>query len=311
MDRISKEIFRSWNWPGEGNFNFSNRPTPYNISRDRFLSPSSVYKSWNYLFDNSYVKKVVLLPSDAIARRRAVILSGASHKDVSAIVSKMEDAYFLEMVHYGHVYGAGGVLENLRHDGEMISLELVDSPGELADKQARLVSGFPRSDIDVIPLPSVTQPTSNLTEKQIELVRKLAYGDLYKVTLKDTASLINTSQKTAGRWINRIIEENAMYAFPVLNQSAITGFNICVVIAQYETGKQSGSVLDSLKLLELISERYLLYRMMDGTLTLLLYYDSPGELDRIVDELANTFKSYALFTRFETYLNDHINGMIH
>ena len=54
-----KTIFRSWNWPSYDSDTFSQRPTPYHISKNSYLNPGSVYKEWNTIFARNFVKKVI------------------------------------------------------------------------------------------------------------------------------------------------------------------------------------------------------------------------------------------------------------
>ncbi|MDG7000752.1 MAG: hypothetical protein JRN15_16790, partial [Nitrososphaerota archaeon] len=60
MDKITREIFRAWNWPTDHLKNFSQRPTPYRISKIARLNLNSVYRKWNYLFSHGDVESALL-----------------------------------------------------------------------------------------------------------------------------------------------------------------------------------------------------------------------------------------------------------
>ena len=306
MDKITREIFRAWNWPTDHLKNFSQRPTPYRISKIARLNLNSVYRKWNYLFSHGDVEKVFLLPSDSLVQRHGVLITGVSNGNIQKFVSAMDNAYFLEMVHSGHVYEATGKMEMFKNTGTIAFLEFIDSSYEVVQKQARLLLEFVNSDIVTMPLPDVHIPPTGLNEKLQSVARSIAYSNLYDASVKGIASKFGVSSKTASRWIESILDKRALSAWPLLNQSVIRDFNTFIFTVRSSNEINASSLLRRAMNLELVSQRYLLYRLINGSLSLLMYYDSTGELDRCVDEFSSVFSDFVVITRFKTHLNRQV-----
>lgn len=306
LDKTAKEIFRSWNWPSEPFTNFSQRPTPYKISKLRYLNPGVVYKSWNQLFDRGDVRNVYFLPEDWLVDRRVVALPGISRDDVKSILSILEKAYFLEMMHSGHVYSAKGKLEVLKNGGETLVLELVGSSDELMIKQTALLLEILNHEVNPIYLPPGNNKVVELNEKLLKLARRIAYSDIYKIDVNSLSEEYRTTSRTINRRIDTLIEMEAFRGFPLLNQSVIAGTNVMVVNGQFKPGMQKQAVLEQVFSKQIISENYLLYRVMNNSLNMLLNYDSAGELDQCIAALDDVFDDMLAITRFETFPNPQI-----
>lgn len=307
MDDITREIFRSWNWPGNGHSKYSHRPTPYNISKFADFHPSSVYRRFNELFDFNFVRKVIYLPTDPIVKRKALVFTGAKREDVSEMVSKMEEFPFLEMIHYAHVYRSFGGLEHLNIGDSIISAEIIDTREMDIVAQSRKLSDVMGEQVRITVLPpSKTNKEPVLDPKLIILARNLSYRDIYSTRLSDIAAPLKVPVRTAERLIDSLLSRNVLNAYPLLNQSEIRGFNVTVVSIPTLEDIDPIALKRMIMELPMISKRYLLYRFMDGTLNLLLYYEAPKELDECVDELSSLFRTFSVFTRFETFMNDHI-----
>lgn len=268
MDKITKEIFRSWNWPSDSFSNFTQRPTPYKISKMRYLNLGVVYKSWNQLFDRGDVRKVYLLPEDWFVDRRVVILPGVGKDDLKLILPFLEKTSFLEMVHFGHIYFAKGNMEVLKNGCETLFLELVDSSDRLVIEQiSHLLKGMSR-DIGPIHIPYREFNNTELNEKLLDLARKIAYSDIYRIDINSLAEEFLTTPRTVVRRIDTLIDMGTFRSFPFINQSVIAGTNVMVVNGQFPEGKTMHNLMEQVFSKQVISENYLLYRVMADSLNL-------------------------------------------
>lgn len=303
MDKITREIFRSWNWPYGEFRTFSQRPTPYNISKTRYISPSSVYRAWNSLFENNYVRKVILLPSDDLVERHLAILAGISTDELEVILSKMEKIYFVEMIHYGHVFHSSGGLKMNENSNVLVAVSFVSSSSQMAERQVKILLDLLDKEAEVLVVPESKGEPLELKDNLMKLAHDLAYQDMYKVDLQQFSLKYNTTTKTLRRRIDSLLSKNVLISYPLLNQSAIRDFNIVVVMLSYDPQSTREAIMDRLKSLNLAGERYLLHRFVNGVLSLLIYYETPGELDQIIYELDSNFKGVTVFTRFRTEVN--------
>lgn len=309
MDRVVREIFRSWNWPHDTLKRFSQRPTPYNVSKYCNISPSSVYTKWNELFSRDYVKKVILLPADSLVERRLVFMTGMGKTDLEALKSRFNQLYYLEMVHTGHIYDAGGSLAPLKTSNDITILEIVGLSEELAQKQLLILLELINKEAKVIfSLPVIYGPDNGFSGEKEELAGKIAYRDIAEIDIPALSRTLNRSAKTVSRKLDEIAGMGLISAFPVLHQGAFANINSFVVSLPAFGTETSIEILHRALTLGTISERYLLYRFFSGGVNLMLYYDTPSELDQCVDEIASNFHDYSVAIRFETHFNEHVEN---
>lgn len=307
MDEIVKEIIRSWNWPLEGTKKFSDRPNPFNVSRKNNLSSGTVYRKWKFLFESGYVKRIIFLPADSIVRRSAVLITGVERKNFNAIILKMKNYYFLEKAHFYLIYDASGVWNTLKNLRSVILLEFVNSTPELKIKQTRLLMSSVSKNYKIIPFADYDSSNYvDLDRRLLRLCARLSYSDLNVIDLNKFASDFSVSEKTINRWLDSLLAKRVVALFPVFNQSLISGFNTAVAMISDPDDRSGKLVLGKVMKLDLLFRRYLVYRVINGTLKVILYYDFPEELDKITYELATQFNDFALFYRHETTFNDSV-----
>lgn len=299
-------IFRAWNWPFGDNSTYSRRPTPYNITKTTFMSPSSVYRAWHTMFDKGYVKKVIFEPDDALVNRRFASLTGVDYSDFKLLEKKFESAYFLEMIHFGHVYKAYGSLSHFKRSGDIIHLSFVQSSDELLPRQAKIVTEQMGSKVAVRQFDSPITKREELTEEQRSLGLDLAYKDLYNHDLDAIAEKHNITVRTVRRRIDSLLKDRRLSAYPTLNQNVIMGFNTAVIMIHIGASYDENALYTRLIKLEHLSKRYLEFLFRNGTVIVLIHYDSLNELDECIEEIKTHFDDFAVFSRFETSLNDNV-----
>lgn len=305
MDRVTREIFRSWNWPSDGSRTYANRPTPYNISKLKQLSPASVYRKWKALFEEEFVRNVYLVPSERLGARRTVLIMDVDENSVEAAVGRLEDAYFGEMIHTGHLYRSHGTFSKFMDGKDTVTLDLLADSESLALKQANLLFGHGGVKLKAFMLPGENTHKAILTGKQEEIMNAIAYKSLYDLDLSHIATQLNISRKTVNRRIDSILAQNMLTAHPILNQSRVRGLNLYMIVAEIPAGMKTQEVHERLIKLNLFGERYLVFRPGVKITGILLYSESPGEIDEISDEITGLIPDNAILTRFTTYFNEH------
>lgn len=233
------------------------------------------------------------------------MFTNVNYDDFSAVISSMSKLYFLEFLHFGHVYESSGMLKGLTKSSNVIGAEMVNSSSRLAPIQADLISEFMNSEAGIVTLPYEDKP-NELDEKLTTLATYLSYSDLYGTSIGDMASLLNVSHRTAERRMDALLERRALVAYPILNQSVIRGFEVAKVYGIPRDGSSASQVRSHLAKMPHMSEKYLLYELMNNAMTLLFYYVSSGELDECARELSDVFDSFLLMTRFETSFNRNV-----
>ena len=270
------------------------------------LNPSSVYRKWGYVFERGYVRRVLLLPSDAVSKRRTVLLSGVNNEHIKTLISSMKDAYFLELIHTAHIYHAAGEFTELQRGGQVVALELIGSSDELMLKQVNLICKFERNEVEIVPLPKGEDDSVILSDSQERFARQFFYSNLYGKRIEEVARSHQISPRTASRWLDRILAMHVMFAYPMLNQAIMEEFRICVISLKHGVDTPRHVVFRRINEMGMVSNRYLLYRFINGTLNMLLYYNSLSELDKCINEMAEEFRDFVVFTRFESKINEQL-----
>ena len=308
MDKTMKTIFRSWNWPSNENNSFSKRPTPYNISRTNCINPGTVYRSWNFMFDRGYVSNVILRPTSIMIERNFAVIVNVPKEEVDIIISKFSKAYFVEMIHTGLVFEASGVFRDVGYTGRILMVEIVNTSPELLDKQLSILSELINNKNQIHNLYTSTKTfTEKLDTTTKTLIKLISYKDIYLISTKALANLLGESRKTVSRKLDFLLRQNFFSTFPVLNQSNIVGFNLYLINILVSANSNATIELDKAFKIPSVSENYLLYRIDNTSILLLMSYDSIGEMDRCVKELRLAFLDFIVLNRFETVLNNNID----
>ncbi len=297
MDIPTRTIFRSWNWPNDENHRFSQRPTPNHISKVSFISPGRIYRSWNNLFQNGYVRRVIFMPSENAVRKSTAIIPNGTYEDFQEMRKKVDDYPFVETVHYGRIYAAGGSFAEIMSPGKsVISMSLTDTSREDSVKISRLMSGK-RNDSLVMLGPPDHEKAETENIRYIPILRELAYKSIYEVQISQISQRMGINLRTARRKIDRIISKRLVYAYPVLNQVSIKGFNLFILILGSQLGQQEfyNSLNEGV-----LGERYLLYLKSGNILSSLFYYENLQEMDHLIDEISKKWNDYLILTRFDT-----------
>lgn len=306
MKRITREIFKSLNWPSEGLDTLSRRPTPYNISRNRNLHPTSVYREWRALFDSGVLKKVIFLPADLVVQRHFLIFSDVTKKDFNRITSNIGRMYFLETVGFGEVYGAAGNLRNMEDSHWAITIQLLDSSNVLAPRQAELISSFLGGGYRMVDFPQ-DRNLSNLSDKLERVVREVSYEDIYGIRTRELSTRLDIPERTVRRRIDLLLQRRMIHAFPLIDLAAIRGFSTAVVLGHLKTNAPIPSMTALVRHSKVLSERSLNYEVYCGVARILLYFESAEELERAVDELSRIFQNFALLTRYVRVFNEKVS----
>ena len=306
VDNITKTIIRSLNWPGNGETSFSSKPTPYRICEDYYLSPSSVYPKWNELFGNGHMKKVIFLPSEKVVGRFSVMIKGAGREDARNISSLGQNAYFLESVHFGHVYSSRGMFSNAVKGGDAVSVELIAPSYEVAIRQAKLLVSNLGIQRRVIGIKKENPEVQKIKMKYERILPVVAYSDLLSLSVTGVAGWLHLSRKVVKRELDRLVSERMFYSYPTLNQAAFKDLSLYMLVVPLDLSVQGSETRKRIMSSLTVSDRYLLYREDGGFMMILLYYECIGEVDSLIGEISELVGDFIVLTRFETYFNDNV-----
>ncbi len=302
MDEVTRSIFRSWIWPNERFNTFSSRPTPYNISKHNYINPASVYKAWHNLIDTGYIKKLVMMPSDAIASRQLLLIPGDSIK-ISEVFNRLSGIYFIESMHLGHVYESSGIFS--MNASWLVILEIINSPFKLLDKNIRIINDMLNGKFNIIKATSFDY-NFKMPENLNELYNYFAYKNIYDINLKNISEKFKKSLKTINRWTNYMLQNGYFYLTPIIDQKMLSkGFlqNIFVVSLKLDDNKNLQNILNSMPM---ASQRYLLLRNIGDISVILFYYENIDELDECMFEISKKFRDFAVITRFTSNFNSDL-----
>ncbi len=304
MNKIMREILRSWNTYGETTLI---RPTPYKISKFLNVTSSMVYKEWKTLFSTGFIKKVILRPSDRFAGRAYVFFSHEVNNTPKEIINVLKKPYFVENINICHIYSTAGIPEQINKNRWMSHIEIINSSSKTLNKQIELVfNGIIKND-DVIMLGN-TERDSTCNEDNItkQLISSLAYKDIYAFTLNDIADSLKISTRTVSRKLEKIIFNGDLTYFPVLNQSVPTNNNIFTCYLFNSKISSGNELLKKFSNMPLVYERYLLFYFTNNYINIILYYNTTEELETCINELMTISASIITASNFKRYFNDDV-----
>lgn len=311
MDKVTREIFRAWNWPTAENKSFSTRPTPYNISKLNYLNPASVYKHWNHLFNDKFIRNIYLVPTEYIGYRQTVLIMDVKDDLIDSVLAKLDDAYFVEMIHTGHLYKAHGTYKRFLDGEPIVSLDLLADSPDLAIKQSNILFTKNGQKPKTLILHEERVDHAAISEKQKEIMNMISYKGLYDLDLNDLGHKLNVSKKTIQRRIDSLLAQNFLSAYPITNQNKISDFNLFMIFAEIPQTQNFSQIKNKLINLKQFGSRYLVFRSGVRFFGALLYSETPGEIDSISEELKAVIPNHAVLTRYVTYLNENARISLH
>jgi DNA-binding Lrp family transcriptional regulator len=113
------------------------------------------------------------------------------------------------------------------------------------------------------------------------------------------------SARTLRKRIDSVLEKKVLSSYPILDQTAFVGFSVAIIAILLDPAYDTTVMMDSVLRLKTISEMYLLYMNRNGMLTILVCDESLRDLDNCIQEVKEHYDNFAVFTKFETLLNEH------
>ena len=305
MNKITRQIFRSWNIYEETPLIM---PTPYKISKFLKASPGAVYKEWKTLFSTGFIKKVILMPSDAIARRTEILFPCTADDTPWKVIDILQEPYFMESMHIYHVYHIKGIPEKINKNRWIGDVRIINSSTKTLGNQIKLIlNGIIEND-DIITFSNNRDKNSTYDGRDAttSLIPYLAYKDIYKLKLKDIADGVGISTKTVSRKLEKAILNGDLVYFPVLNQAVLAGDNIFICDLFNSEINSGNELLNRFSNMPLVYERYLLFHFNTNSIHILLYYNTIEELETCVNELRTLSSTFIITTNFKMYFNDNV-----
>ena len=291
MKPITREIFLALNFPNEKDYTFSNRPSPYNISKNTGISPSQTYQAWNDLISKNIIQNLILIATDA--RRYFYILLDVDTQNLNLLESKLNQLYFVETYYYVHIYkyhinnrtfsAADAIIfeilsDSLRHAHD--NIEIVKD----------VIKAYNSSIIDI----NNSEKQGQSAVKYDSIFNYILHCDIRNISIGSIAKALNISLRTVRRKIDFYLSHHLIEILPFISQSDIHCFNSAVLTLPKML---KGDNLKN-KVMEIFNDYYLLYRETEYFINILFYYDSPGQLDGVIELLKDNFKNFFIFSRF-------------
>ncbi len=217
-----------------------------------------------------------------------------------------QNAYFLESVHFGHVYASRGTFSNMVRGGDAVSVELVAPSTDVAIRQTKLLMGSLGIHWRVISIKKENPEARKAKMKYEQILPAVAYSDILSLSITGLAGSLHLSRKVVKKELDRIVSERMFYAYPTLNQAVFRDLSLYMLVVPLFPSPDRSETQKRTMSSSTVSDRFLLYRKDVGFMMLLLYYESIGEVYSLVEEISVLVKDFIVLTRFETYFNENV-----
>ncbi|SMD30179.1 hypothetical protein [Picrophilus oshimae] len=202
---INIEIIRRFNWP-ENSGSYSERPTPYNISRSLNISPSSTYYAWNKVFGNNGIVNTVRINvrSSLLGFYRYIVMSSYENDND---IKKLMDLYFIESIYYGRVESSSGI----EIPDKTATIIIIANSYEMAIEEMKVIKAV----IDPVYIYINNVPMdikkARINDIHRKILNYISYKEPFNLTAKSVAEALNINPATAKRALDYFVKNEYFY----------------------------------------------------------------------------------------------------
>ena len=310
VNYIEREIIRSWNWPYKDDIKFSTKPTPYNLSKKLNVPSATVYRYWKSMQENGIMKQLVILPSEKICRRHILVLGNVNEEDFQFLNSIIDDLYFVESIHYFHVFDSIGfdLTGGIKNRGMAIVLH--GNSENIARKRMNIVMNSLKNRDSIVIFMSQEQNCSisipGILEKKV--LMSILFKDLSNMDINKLSEEMRMNNRTFRRYLDSIVSKSYIELYPRMDQPRLS--EIKVAVFTLFSDLNIGELLS----MQLIRDRYLLFRRFSSVWNILLFYETSEELENCIKQLKYICTRFIVSLTFRTSVSsrakDNFEGMV-
>ena len=296
MDKYVHSVLSSLDFPCHDYYKFSDRPTPYVISKRYGYPPVSIYKTWKTLKTNGTLNGLILLP--ALNRKFYYIITGVSLSNIHTMDNNLDHLYFLEYFYLIKIYKA-------MHKGVKISCSdaifvsiLAESPTRGYSSSIILCSIMGIDYQNIIDINGTLGDTL-YTRDQTKLLSYLSYSDISTLSFARISEAMNISERSARRQVDALLQQGKLDLLPVMDQTKIPEINTAAAVIMKSSIKNNK--IDEISIAH--SPLKIWVKERPSFYCIFFIYSTLEHLDVISEELYKNDIDYFLFVRFRTVFN--------
>lgn len=305
MEEIVKAIIRSWNWPGPSDFDSSDIPTPYLISRRIKVNYIKIKNEWDNLFKIKYVLSLHIVPTSKLSGDGIVAMESdprPSKEDMEKIMEKLD---YVDRISVMKTYISKGTFSVLKQNNWYTIFKLINHKKEFSEvRESEISSMVPEGwkkmyeTFQLYRIPEIKGSKRNI-------LASVLFEDIYKKSLKGISNEVNKSQKTVKRSLDDFLTLGYIKLAPNFNQEDISGWFIVSAIFHCESVEEMHEIMFKINGSQTLKEHYLNYGLDNIFFEVMFYYENFKTLDLIVEEINDNFKDFAVFDRIYTYYSNN------
>jgi hypothetical protein len=296
MDKYIISILSSLNFPDFDYYKFSERPTPYVISRRYGYSPASVYKTWKILEKVGALNKLIFIP--AYKERFFYIITGVSQTKLHILECNLDNLYFLEFFYTVKIYRGKFREDNMScSDGVFLSI-LADSSKKAYSSSVILCNIMGIDYHNILDININQQGDLRVTDGG-KLLKYMAYSNFSNINFFQVSQVLHISERSVRRRLNLLLQQRKLELLPILDQRKIPGINtaMAIIIKSSLTSSKINQIPVTQPPVKIwIKENRNFY-------SIFFIYSTLEQLDTISEEMYKSGIDYFIFIRFNTTFN--------
>ncbi|MGP6294166.1 hypothetical protein [Caldiplasma sukawensis] len=300
MEEIVKAIIRSWNWPGPSDFDSSDIPTPYLISKRIKVNYIKIKNEWDNLFKIKYVLSLHIVPTSKLSGDGLIAMESDPRLSIQEMENIMENLDYVDRISVMKTYFSKGKFSILKQNTWYTIFRLINHKKEFSEVRERdILSMVPEGwkkmyeFFQIYKIPEIKGSKRNI-------LASVLFEDIYKKSLKGISKEVNKSQKTVKRSLDDFLSLGYIKLAPNFNQEDISGWFIVSAIFHCESIEDMHEIMFKINGSQKLKEHYLTYSLDNIFFEVMFYYENFKTFDLIVEEIKDNFNDFAIFDRIYT-----------
>jgi DNA-binding Lrp family transcriptional regulator len=299
---ISSYLKTISSWPDIDDLTIKSIPSPYQIARKIKISANSSYKLWNLIFEQKYIKDLILIPEIFPRNQLRYSLTSKLPLDYeSEVVRNLEKIPFIELLHTSNYIRAKKGSLGLADYMEIGNMQFLSSSDELPEKINLIKNAFGNAGLEFDPLDQVSLSKSEISfeNSYLKMVEHIAYKSLRNFSMEEITENLNYSKKKVRRLMDYIVENRLISGRVIFNYKKIPNMitrEVTLTVPEEDTNRYVLWIRSKPEL----RNNYIYIGNSPRSVTLTIFGETLEEIDNIISFLSEHFPTVLVVERFET-----------
>lgn len=297
-------------WPEDSDDTIKSIPSPYQIAKKINISANSSYKMWKNIFQNGYVKDIVLIPEVLPGNISRFYLRAESPIDdvrsFNESLSKIPGVEYVTASNYMLLRKGNSTVRQYK---EVVGIQFISESHKVDEEIWQITNAFEDKGVEFIPLNFFENPRKDVTlnQTQARLMAHLCYRSIKSFSTEEITQSTNLSRKKARKVMDSLVAGRFVVSKPIYNFKKIPlMISRQLNISLQET--ESQAIAKWLLSTNEIKNNYLDIYIYPKGISLTVIGDTREEIDNIASFVSSHFDEVFISDHFDTHFNYDVNN---